>query len=173
MCKKPFVRKHPVWKRVVRKLLLAAFSVVTFCEETISKKLRILSQRKIQFFLHFANCFWLMNQLKQFFKTIYWNNFTNGFENPISLVIAKFYWIYNLGVRYFPKFTFPKGNFPSINFPSGNFPKIRLGPLWRRRLQWGQSDAARRGPSADLGLSAASRTDLGSSRLGQCLWERT
>ena len=40
------------------------------------------------------------------------------------------------------------------DFPSGNFQKIRLGSLRRRRLQWGPS--------------AASRTDFGSCRLGNC-----
>ena len=40
------------------------------------------------------------------------------------------------------------------NFPSGNFPKVRLGPLRRRRLEWGPS--------------AAARTDFGSCRLVNC-----
>ena len=69
---------------------------------------------------------------------------------------------------------FPKDDFPSDNFQSSNFPKIRLGPLRRRRLQWGTSAAAR----MDWGPSAAVRTDLGSCCLGNCtfgkiLWEST
>ena len=59
------------------------------------------------------------------------------------------------GVRYFPKGIFPRANFfmtisqvattQVFNFPSGNFPKDRLGPLRRRRLQWGSIAAAKMG----------------------------
>ena len=38
--------------------------------------------------------------------------------------------------KLFPK-AFFEGDFLIDNFPSGNFPKVRLGPLRRRRLQWG------------------------------------
>ena len=58
--------------------------------------------------------------------------------------------------------------FPSDNFPSGNFPKVRLGPLRRRRLQWGPSVAARMA----RGLIAAARTDMGSYRFGNCTCEK-
>ena len=62
------------------------------------------------------------------------------------------------------------------NFPSGNFPKVRLGPLRRRRLQWGPSVAACMGQGAErrgqnrveADCCCAARTDLGSCRLGNC-----
>ena len=59
-------------------------------------------------------------------------------------------WIFlpsQISVRYFPKGIFLSATSQvSIsqvttsqmwNFPSGNFPKVRLGPLRRRRPQWG------------------------------------
>ena len=57
-------------------------------------------------------------------------------------------WSIANGVRYFPEGIFPKATpkyvtvspvvtFQLCNFQSGNFPKVRLGPLRRRRMQWG------------------------------------
>ena len=80
------------------------------------------------------------------------------------------------GVRYIPKSIFPSvtsqayffqvATSQMCHFPSRNFLKVRLGPLMRRRLQWGPSAAAR--PPEQKGAMAAARTDLGSCRLGNC-----
>ena len=70
---------------------------------------------------------------------------------------------------------FSKGHFPSDHFQvatsqmsSGKFPKVWLGCSvgWVLRLGWarGSSATARTG----WGTSAATRTDLGSCRLGNC-----
>ena len=83
--------------------------------------------------------------------------------------------------RYFPRDIIPRATSQltisqvatplMFKFPSGHFPKVKLGPLRRRMLQLGPSDAARR-PSARLeqdgGPSAAGRTYLGSCHLGNC-----
>ena len=64
------------------------------------------------------------------------------------------------------------------NFLSGNLPKVRLGPLRRRRLQWGSSAAARMGwggRALRLGLTwkvaAWEIAHLGSFHLGKYPWE--
>ena len=62
---------------------------------------------------------------------------------------------------------FPKGDFSSDNIPSGNFPKVRLGPLRRRRLQWGQ--ARRLGRTWEV--AAWEIAHLGSCHLGKYPWK--
>ena len=57
------------------------------------------------------------------------------------------------GVRYFNKGIFPiatsqvtisqVATSQMCNLPGGNIQKVRLGPIRRRRLQWGPSVAAR------------------------------
>ena len=74
---------------------------------------------------------------------------------------------------YFPNGIFPEATSQMCNFPSGNFQEVRLGPLRRRKLQWG--------PALRLGwarrLSDAARTGWGQSllRFGQpwevAVWE--
>jgi len=90
--------------------------------------------------------------------------------------------------------TFPKdfsqvATFQMFNFPSGNFPKVRLGPLRRRRLQWGPIAAARmrEGPKtmARTGWDRALRLGqtcqvaaweisfMGRCHLGKYPWEKS
>jgi len=51
------------------------------------------------------------------------------------------------------------------NFPCSNFKKVRLGPLRRCRLQWGQSAAAR----TDLGNYTVGKLPLGKNPLEKFL----
>ena len=103
------------------------------------------------------------------------------------------------GVRYIPKSIFPSVTSQAYffqvatpqmcNFPSRNFLKVRLGPLMRRRLQWGPSAAVRmgygdkrrgynrRGRWLRLGqtweVAAWEIVHLGSFHLGKILCEST
>ena len=63
---------------------------------------------------------------------------------------------------------FPKDDFPSDNFQSSNFPKIRLGPLRRRRLQWGDERCGQDG----LGAERCGQDRLGKLLLGKLhIWK--
>ena len=71
--------------------------------------------------------------------------------------------------RYFPKGDFPSDHFQvaTSQMSSGNFPKVRLGCSvdWVLRLGWARGSSATAGTG--WGTSAATRTDLGSCRLGK------